>query len=187
MDERISLNGGDWRRRGAYTRQFAVPAHWINRRIFLQWSGMDGGGYEISGQVEPGQVCRLTVCTGPVSSGTWRKIDLVGTGQAAITQFQVGVALAEDLRSAAVSVTTRVDNAAQVEIALADPSGQVIGRVEKGGCTALSHTFTLTDPELWWPDGLGDQPQYGCQLLVRDGTRTVSDSRLAMFGVRRFR
>ena len=53
----------------------------------------------------------------------------------------------------------------------------------EAGKNILSRSFTITQPELWWPNGYGNQHLYEMEIKVTEGDKTVARS-TATFGVR---
>jgi beta-mannosidase len=51
------------------------------------------------------------------------------------------------------------------------------------GSIVFETTFTLEQPELWWPNGHGDQIAYVAELIVHNGHH-VFETRSVQFGVR---
>lgn len=43
----------------------------------------------------------------------------------------------------------------------------------------------ISDPLLWWPNGMGSQPLYTCEIVVKQNGK-VSDSRSLKFGIREY-
>lgn len=108
-----------------------------------------------------------------VTAGIWRGIRLE-TYVGRIDHIRPLVRLADDHRSAEVTVHVRVDApvGSRVLVELAGPDGRAAGHAtgEVAG-EEVTVTFTLADPELWWPVGLGSQPRYRlCARLELDGT-----------------
>jgi beta-mannosidase len=53
--------------------------------------------------------------------------------------------------------------------------------------TEAAYTFTLSTPELWWPNGYGQQPQYRLAATLESDRETVYDRRELRLGLRRLR
>ncbi|MBO5551101.1 MAG: glycoside hydrolase family 2 protein [Lachnospiraceae bacterium] len=61
-------------------------------------------------------------------------------------------------------------------------TGPASGSIEEG---AKSRTLRIEEPELWWPNGLGDQPLYTVITELADGAGNVCDSVRKRIGLRR--
>lgn len=126
-----------------------------------------------------------------VTFGVWCSIQLVAHRHATLRDVHVistlhGTAHAQIEVHCAVAQFDAQDLVA--EVAIRNPDGALVGtqRIDLTGQHATAvHTasFTLTDPALWWPHGMGEQPLYQCtvRLLAAD---TVLDERTVRFGVR---
>ncbi|MDR3202937.1 MAG: discoidin domain-containing protein, partial [Bifidobacteriaceae bacterium] len=77
----------------------------------------------------------------------------------------------------------------------------VTGVIEPGGIAISSHTLyvppnstvealvdtvTIQNPELWWPNGYGEQPLYTATLTARTAPSVVSDVQSVKFGIREY-
>lgn len=53
----------------------------------------------------------------------------------------------------------------------------------------VEFTFTVSNPKLWWPNGMGDQPFYGFRAFIQEDVPnpSVSDSLATRFGIREIR
>jgi beta-mannosidase len=87
----------------------------------------------------------------------------------------------ESLRLATVKVNTSVEGVparVQFDVSL---NGQTVARQEVEGTDA---TFTITDPDLWYPVRYGKQPLYAIKAALLDGGAEI-DSITKKFGLRR--
>jgi len=110
-----------------------------------------------------------------VTCGIWRSISLIGYSVARITD----VAIEQDHSQAdtvGLEVGIQADAVSQAPLRAAvtvarDGRTAASTTVELADGTA-SAQLTISDPELWWPNGLGDQPLYdvGVELLPGDAT-----------------
>lgn len=108
-----------------------------------------------------------------LTAGIWRDVELVFVDRARI--LDVAVAQSHATRRVDCSVVVHVENPrrltlrVQGELALRGKTvGEARGNV-KAGRAKLE--FRLERPELWWPNGLGEQPLYDLrvELLDADG------------------
>lgn len=125
-----------------------------------------------------------------VSYGIWRPVRLVFEDVAAIEDLFV-YTKALDARGASLAVAvetrSRTEAPLRLSLAIADPSGSIVWQAERrsdGG--KLELTADLTEPELWWPAGYGDQAQY--RLVAKlYGSSGLLDERSRSFGIRTVR
>ncbi|HWI62841.1 MAG TPA: glycoside hydrolase family 2 TIM barrel-domain containing protein, partial [Symbiobacteriaceae bacterium] len=108
--------------------------------------------------------------------GIWDQVYLEATGPVRIENVFVRPLLTEDLHRADVNVTVALSAPATVE-AVVRLGNEVVGH-------ATSETGELSipvmQPQLWWPNGHGEQPLYDLEVKV-----TGSDTRRIPFGIRK--
>lgn len=112
-------------------------------------------------------------------AGLFRPVSLVGVSQAEITDLQIR----QHHREGAVelSVCTEISNPGggicDGEVRITDPQGETT--VYPG----ISRSVTITEPELWWPNGYGEQPLYQVEVVLNaDGE--VADAWSRRIGLR---
>ncbi len=122
-----------------------------------------------------------------VTSGIWRDIELVVSNTARLVDLQIlqdhtpdGVRLTLSLRaerytdaaiSAAISITlegTRVAETGPVTFSESEATAELV----------------IDDPQLWWPNGMGDQPLYTVAVELRDGNDRRLDAVQKRVGLR---
>jgi len=121
--------------------------------------------------------------------GIWRDVQLAETGAVTVRNTRVVTSVAGDLKSADLTIKAEVSNNTNASV-----TTTVAGTVDS---TPFSQNVTLsanqtktvsiaqhlTDPRVWWPYEMGDQPLYHLALNASvDGK--VSDSAATDFGVR---
>ncbi|HWD29636.1 MAG TPA: glycoside hydrolase family 2 protein [Rhizomicrobium sp.] len=114
--------------------------------------------------------------------GIWQPVRLVRETAAALTDVQV-TTLDRDGR---VRITLEIDAFAArkpllADIAVADPSGQVVVRRVLGQANTID--VQIPDPQLWWTRELGGQPLYTLTVKLLHGGREI-DTRAVAFGIR---
>ena len=106
--------------------------------------------------------------------GIWKDIDIIGIDSARIIDWKVRQIHHHD--NVQISVSVEKEGAADVVISLLSPDGTPIKASSLG-------EFIVENPELWWPNGLGDQPLYTLRIeLFHDGL--VVDSITKRIGLR---
>lgn len=128
-------------------------------------------------------------CPRLVNLGLWDAVSLEVAGPVRIADVWPRPRLDGDVAEVAVQVTLDVAEAseAHVELAVTGPRGTVTrvsvdARVSPGKQT-LDLMVTINDPQLWWPNGYGEQPLYHAGVTVTTGDRT-SDATEVAFGLR---
>ena len=125
-------------------------------------------------------------CPRMIQTGIWQSVWL-DLFVARIRSTRVAVDLASDHRSAAMMVECAVDGPADRLVArLSTPDGDPVATVETAARDGAARVeLTVSEPELWWPNGLGAQPLYTLDLELRgDGTL---DRRTLRVGIRSIR
>lgn len=120
-------------------------------------------------------------------AGIFRDVTLRGVTGALLDDVKVTQCHAngEVQVSVHVSLTRTRETDAAMQVTLTAPDGEVLGR---GTCEAPdgSVCFRVMQPQLWWPNGVGEQPLYTVTvLLTEDGNRT--DNRMLRIGLRTIR
>ncbi|MBT7064917.1 MAG: glycoside hydrolase family 2 protein [Verrucomicrobia bacterium] len=122
-----------------------------------------------------------------VTAGIWRDIELLGMDSARLSDLSTTqdhskkgeVGLTVDLAverisrsplKAAVTVSLKGRQLQQKEIGLRGAKGSV--------------EFSITDPQLWWPNTMGDQPLYDVTVELLDATGAALDAQSRRIGLR---
>lgn len=117
-------------------------------------------------------------CARVVGIGIWDDVFLETTGPARLEDVWVRTGLADTWDRGSVAVTVEFDGPADRIVAtLHDPQGRAIARQEQPTPEEVTEiAFDLPSPELWWPNGMGNQPLYRVEVeVIRNGE--TSDSR----------
>lgn len=122
-----------------------------------------------------------------ITAGIWRELALEAY-TIRIDELHAPVDVSGDLRHATIPVTVKVAGdagGASVGLALYDPSGERIGLMTAPILdNHATHTFTIADPQLWFPNGYGAQSFY--RVVATIGLEgQVWDRREQRIGVRR--
>lgn len=109
-----------------------------------------------------------------IPMGIWGRMELAGDTPLTL----LGLKIVQEHRDGAVDLDIEVDLAQCAHI-----EGQcrfeIAGLVDEGPFTAepgvftLYSSFTIEEPQLWWPRGMGRQPIYELRILVGDIDHTV--------------
>jgi beta-mannosidase len=110
--------------------------------------------------------------------GIWRGIRLEGRSRVRLHDVRHSCALADDRRQARIRVLVDTLNLhpsreyrGRVAARLRSPAGAVLAEVAQErffnvGLDRWETFFTIQDPELWWPNGMGGQPLYTLEVSV---------------------
>ncbi|MEZ4829299.1 MAG: glycoside hydrolase family 2 protein [Bacteroidia bacterium] len=100
-----------------------------------------------------------------VTSGIWRPVELIAWNQARIedVRFELQELTPEKARYMAyVNISSQDKGKAQVGLTIGDNPGPVVLSefAISEGAHNIEIPFTIENPQLWWPNGLGGQPLY---------------------------
>ncbi|WP_276357151.1 glycoside hydrolase family 2 protein [Cohnella caldifontis] len=135
-------------------------------------------------------------CPRMIHQGIWDDVYLEVTGPVLLEDVYVRPQLSDDARAAYVSVSSALasDRAAVVEANVAlSLDGRTVASAQSrhavaAGETRLNAMIELPDPQLWWPNGSGEQPLYEARLTVTEvGGTSPSAEREVKFGIREVR
>ena len=166
----------------------AVYIHWCNADIADMPTFLCSAGWDWMPPI-PGR-----------NVGIQKRVYLSASGGVTVDNPYIKVDLNEpDYNKASVTVTTELTNHTDRKI-----SGTVVGTIRsKNGKDKSVYKFqksasveagetvnvdvaslTMNNPDLWWPNGLGDQNLYTMNTYFKSGD--ISDSEDVQFGVREF-
>ncbi|GCE26059.1 beta-mannosidase [Dictyobacter alpinus] len=130
---------------------------------------------------------------GPVfmTAGLWRGVRLESY-DARIADVHCPYEVAEDLQRVRLPVEIQLEASTQaaaqeVHIALYAPSGELAAEttVRVEGQQAVHAQLALTQPQLWWPNGYGEQPLYRLVTTLRRAEGEQVDQHELRLGLRR--
>ncbi|MCB8943358.1 MAG: glycoside hydrolase family 2 protein [Ardenticatenaceae bacterium] len=162
----------------------------LAERYIHSWSTdthkLPGGNYVRKSQ------CNFGWDWGPklVTCGIWRDISLVALDTARLADVHVQQT---HLLTGAVQVTCQVTAERLAESPLQARcqmhyQGQEVGtQVVNLAGTAATATFTIDHPQLWWPNGLGEQPLYTVTVTLLDAASQPLDEWQRRIGLRTLR
>lgn len=119
-------------------------------------------------------------------AGIWQPVSIVDTGPVAIRHFRVVCTNADSTRA---QILLRA-------VLLASESGSVDLTTEVAGVTfsethsvaagenQVEWTIDISDPDLWWPTGHGDQPLFDVTVTARTEDGNVTDRKHRRIGFR---
>ncbi|WP_123040254.1 glycoside hydrolase family 2 protein [Cohnella candidum] len=135
-------------------------------------------------------------CPRMIHQGIWDDVYLDVTGPVRVEDVYVRPQLAEDYRAAYLSVSTKLSS---TKSALVDVNvsitlhGRQVASVSTRhaivkGETPLNAMIELANPQLWWPNGSGEQPVYEAAVTVTEaGDTSASAEHTVTFGIREVR
>ena len=103
-------------------------------------------------------------------AGIWRKISLLGIDKARIRDVRVHQIHAAGQVSCEVITHLDQTDAAYVPETVVTITGPDGTKLEGKG---LDPTISIPDPQLWWPNGFGEQPLYTVLVRLMDGDREL--------------
>ncbi len=116
-----------------------------------------------------------------VTSGIWRDIEMEGWNEAKIENVQV-VQNTLSLSSAKLQamIEIRSDKAQEISINIKSDGKEIATEnISLVAETKLhSINFEITNPELWWPNGLGDQKLYNLDFILSMNGKTLDEEKV---------
>jgi beta-mannosidase len=113
--------------------------------------------------------------------GIWKDVKLQGWSKAKIENYtfhQLSVDSAEARLMLDLEIQSRVDRAFQLEVLhkgrkFIDQTMQL-----HTGNNRIQLPFIFSNPKLWWPNGMGDQPLYNFEIRLIDGNKPLDHKQL---------
>lgn len=125
-----------------------------------------------------------------VGAGIWRDVRLVSYDRLAISDVYVEPEVEGSHASVWITVEleNHTDETLDAELHIVISLGDEIERIElletlPPGPGIVEAVARIDEPQLWWPNGFGEQPIYKCMLGVRHQGE-VQDVRETKFGIR---
>ncbi len=114
-----------------------------------------------------------------VTSGIWKDVVIRGWDRARIDDvFVQQVKVTEE--KAELMIHLEVESAADRTLELEGRvNGESVLRTTadlQSGMNTITQPLTIEDPDLWWPNGLGDQPLYDLKFTLREGSFPVAEA-----------
>ena len=106
--------------------------------------------------------------------GIWRDIYLLEKDSARITDFVVDQC--HEKGKVFVTPNVKVDGDCDIKVTVTDPSGKTFE-------VKANQEVEIENPELWWPNNLGEQPLYSLLVEAIQGGKVV-DSKCKKIGLR---
>lgn len=112
-------------------------------------------------------------------AGLFRDVSFIGARQAKIRDVQIRQSHKEGSVTLAIHTEAESfgDTAYEWEVKITDPDGKV--SVYQG----LPECITIENPQLWWPNGYGDQPLYLVEIILKSDEE-ILDAQSRRIGLR---
>lgn len=120
---------------------------------------------------------------GPVlpDMGIWRPVSLIGCPDVRLDEVYVTQHHEADVVKLDIRVGLEFTPARPVDIhmTLVSPDGIRIGLQQYKTAEQVVHfTAEITNPQLWWPSGFGQQPLYGIEVAAASGNEVLDQKEL---------
>ena len=135
-------------------------------------------------------------CPRLVHAGLWKPVFLWITGTSWIDDVHIRTDVGTEGVKVHVNVAIESERGGDAHIAIwiKAPDGSVVGRISqevisRPGLQRVDASLPIKDPQLWWPNGYGEQPLYEAEVKVwktaeGESEQQPSDARSVTFGIR---
>ncbi len=119
-----------------------------------------------------------------VSSGIWREMKFKGWNKAKIENVKIDVkGLDENEAECVVLIEALNLSGSNLEAVVSFGDSQMNSNIILGGKDKIAYRVKISNPRIWWPNGMGEQALYDVKVdLVLDGKAV--DSYITKFGLR---
>ncbi len=105
--------------------------------------------------------------------GIWRDIYIERTEGGRIEDVYIRQENSVGFSHLTINIKNDLSIPATLEYVLINPAGREILRSSDVALESLVLTIDIENPELWWPNGYGEQPLYTIELLLKNGETTL--------------
>jgi len=118
--------------------------------------------------------------------GIWKDIRLEGYNQARFSQTHLQQLHDDGKVSLKVKgeIQTWEETPLSVTIRVASPTGSSVEETATITLDRVQVEIPISKPELWWPNGYGDQPLYEVEVSLVGGDKTILDQHTYQIGLR---
>jgi beta-mannosidase len=126
--------------------------------------------------------------------GIWRGVRIEARSHAVLRDIRVDTVSIADPAVLEIEAVVRnlhpwAERRCEVEIEIRSPEGRLAARKSyplsaPPGCEIVRDTIAVERPELWWPNGLGEQPLYTVEARVAGPDGRICDMRRFAIGLR---
>jgi beta-mannosidase len=121
-----------------------------------------------------------------MTAGIWRDVYLESYSLR-IAEIHCPIEISTNLAKASFPVQLKLEGDChhrQVQLNLINPNGQIIATQTQNANHHLEHTFEVIQPELWYPNGYGQQALYTLEAKILESTQILETQHLRL-GVRK--
>lgn len=126
-----------------------------------------------------------------VSYGIWQPVELQIYDSAKIDSVYVHTRSIDETSAAvqiASEITVRNSEPVRLKVQISDPQGNCVWSENTIAADGTNQfTADISNPELWWPAGSGNQPLYTVSVELLDPAGSVLDNNNHTFGIRTVR
>ncbi len=123
-----------------------------------------------------------------ITAGIWRPARLVSYQNARIDNVYIYTSdLSENQADLHVELQSTLKGkvAKTAKLSLISPDGKVVWTKEsEASDTSLKFDFNIVNPQLWWPNGSGEQPLYTLTAKLSDASGNILHSKSTETGIR---
>lgn len=115
--------------------------------------------------------------------GIWRSVELTAVSGALITDTRISQQHSENFVNIDVFVNSDFEFS-RCKVTITSPDGEIFTAESNANAASASVSIVISDPQLWWANGLGKQPLYNVVTEIFDKNGVKTDEKRERIGLR---
>lgn len=115
--------------------------------------------------------------------GIWRSVELTAVSGALITDTRISQQHSENFANIDIFVNSDFEFS-RCKVTITSPDGEIFTAESNANAASASISIGISDPQLWWTNGLGKQPLYNVVTEIFDNNGVKTDEKRERIGLR---
>lgn len=115
--------------------------------------------------------------------GIWRSVELTAVSGALITDTRISQQHSENFVNVDIFVNSDFEFC-RFKVTITSPDGEIFTAESNANAASASVSIGISDPQLWWANGLGKQPLYNVVTEIFDKNGVKTDEKRERIGLR---